>query len=225
MPDNRKFLGVSLKFDEQLIYVEGDEPGRFVQHFTGEVQVWNQNVDDLRAGWFRAIFMDIVSTIDEDYSVFDMFDYDATTFDYYSDLYEANGEVRGNVMHLIYGRHGWKWAPNLLILDRLEILPEHRGKGIGLIALWGLIRWAGVGAGIVAMKPFPLQCEPKPDNETWRARWNALQLDALPKDHDEAAAKLRRYYKRLGFKLLPGSDIMVRSALTELPALTSLYRR
>ena len=54
------------------------------------------------------------------------------------------------------------WNFNLLILDRVEILPKYRGGGVGLLVLTTVIERFGAGAGVVGMKPFPLQLEPSP---------------------------------------------------------------
>src|SRR5687768_5970786 len=40
---------------------------------------------------------------------------------------------------------------NLLILDRVEILPKYRGGGVGLLVLTALIERFGAGAGVVGM--------------------------------------------------------------------------
>ena len=55
---------------------------------------------------------------------------------------------------------------NLLILDRLEIIiPQYRGKKLGLTILHHMIERFSAGASIVAMKPFPLQFEPMKDKD------------------------------------------------------------
>ena len=48
---------------------------------------------------------------------------------------------------------------NFLILDRVELLPKYRGDGVGLLVLRSLIERFGAEAGVVGMKPFPLQLE------------------------------------------------------------------
>lgn len=72
------------------------------------------------------------------------------------------------------------WNFNLLILDRVELLPRYRGNSSGLIVLRSLIERFGAGAGVVGMKPFPLQFEPKASNDSkWRRR---LKLEEFPSD-------------------------------------------
>ena len=56
---------------------------------------------------------------------------------------------------------------SVLVFDRLELLPEARGQGLGLKVLARLISKFGLGCRIAVMKSFPLQLEPeessKPD--------------------------------------------------------------
>lgn len=225
MHDHTEFLGVSLRFDEREVFLDSDEPNRYVHRFHGEVLRLNDDHADDVIGSFQAIYVDVESANDDSTCVFEVFDAAGQSeYDYFKALYTPDGEVLGAVQDLIYGKGNAWWAPNLLILELLEILPAHRGKGIGLVALWGLMRTLGLGAGLVAMMPFPLQCKPKPDDENGKARWDALQLDALPRDKRRATAALRRYYKRLGFKALRGTDYMIRNAMEKLPALESLIR-
>jgi hypothetical protein len=95
------------------------------------------------------------------------------------------------------------WNFNLLILDRVEILPKYRG------------------AGVVGMKPFPLQLEPKEsrDSSGWAKR---LRLDDLPRDEKMAKKKLKRYYGKLGFVEMKSTPFMFRSMAWELPSVEQL---
>jgi hypothetical protein len=91
---------------------------------------------------------------------------------------------------------------DLLILERAEIEPRFRKRGLGLLAVSRTIDLFGVNCGLVAMKPFPLQFR-NYLNPGWR------QPDGL---QDPAAAfriarrKLRQYWSRVGFKRVNGTD-------------------
>lgn len=113
------------------------------------------------------------------------------------------------------------WNFNLLILDRVEILPKYRGGGVGLLVLTALIERFGAGAGVVGMKPFPLQLEPKEsrDSSAWAKR---LRLDDLPRDEKKATKKLKRYYGKLGFVEMKSTPFMFRSMAWELPSVEQL---
>lgn len=95
---------------------------------------------------------------------------------------------------------------NVLILDRLEILPQFRGHGLGAEVIRRLIERFSPGADLVAMKPFPLQLEANPcDQGAWRDK---LQLEGLSRNAARSTSKLRRYYAAIGFKHLRGTQHM-----------------
>ncbi len=96
---------------------------------------------------------------------------------------------------------------NVLIVDRLEILPEFRGKKIGRACLLWCLRQYAHDCGVLALKCFPLQFESAGISErAWRRK---MELGKLSKDRKGSSAKLRKYYGSLGFKALPADDIMV----------------
>ena len=74
-------------------------------------------------------------------------------------------------------------------------------------------------AGVVAIKPFPLQFEQEPSTEGWR---NELQLSNFTKSERTATQKLRRYYRKLGFVGMQGTPLMFRSTTWRLPTIEEL---
>jgi GNAT superfamily N-acetyltransferase len=101
---------------------------------------------------------------------------------------------------------------NILILDRLEILPQFRGRGLGLAVMSDLIKRFSLGAGLVAIKPYPLQFEfhsSDTESRTWRQE---LGLSGLCADEKLATQKLCDYYGRIGFRRLRGTPFMIRAA-------------
>jgi GNAT superfamily N-acetyltransferase len=88
-------------------------------------------------------------------------------------------------------------SADLLILDRIELKPEYRGHGFGLLAARCVIEMFGSRCGLVACKPYPLQFE---GSNRWRppARvWGATRAMR------RARKKLRQYWARLGFQRVP----------------------
>jgi hypothetical protein len=87
---------------------------------------------------------------------------------------------------------------DILILNRIQIRREFRGKKVGLIVLSRLIQVFGAGCGLVLMKPFPLQFENrpyKPSKSDFKGTFSACQK------------KLIEYYSPLGFQRIPRSDV------------------
>lgn len=103
---------------------------------------------------------------------------------------------------------------SVLVFDRLELLPEARGQGLGLKVLERLISKFGLGCRIAVMKSFPLQLEikgsSKPDEFEQR-----MALDAMPGGTDmDVHKRLARYYRRAGFRPVKGTDhLMVKTLI------------
>ena len=84
---------------------------------------------------------------------------------------------------------------DLLIIDCVEVHPKLRGRGIGPSAIDRTIDIFGVGCGLVACKPWPLQFTP-----AFRHNRKALKrLNAPLIGRDDAVRRLRAHWSRLGF--------------------------
>ena len=111
-------------------------------------------------------------------------------------------------------------SPNMLILDRMEILPKYRRMGIGLHALRCLQRQFSTGCGIVVMKPFPLQFEQGgPEKNMHEPEFVRFGLGDFDRNQKRATAKLRAYYARLGFVRVPRTEFMVADPYLPVPPL------
>lgn len=104
---------------------------------------------------------------------------------------------------------------DFLILERAEIEPRFRKRGLGLLAVSRTIDLFGANCGLVAMMPFPLQFR------------NYLNPGWCPPDglQDPAAAfriarrKLRQYWSRVGFKRVIGTDYCALCPVNDRPSL------
>jgi hypothetical protein len=85
---------------------------------------------------------------------------------------------------------------DFLILDRAEIEPAFRKRGLGLLLISRAIDVFGGNCGLVAMKPFPLQFGGYRD-PGWRAPEGVADPIA---ELRVARQKLCRYWERPGFK-------------------------
>lgn len=102
---------------------------------------------------------------------------------------------------------------NMLIIDRLELLPTYRGRGFGLKCMDAYIRHLSAGCRIAAIKPFPLQFEPAGRTaDEWR---DALAFKSLSRDKRASTKRLKQHYGQLGFTHVPRTDLMVRDLYEE----------
>lgn len=104
---------------------------------------------------------------------------------------------------------------NALILDRIELLPEHRGRRLGLAIAWRLIDTFEPGCGLVVCEPFPMQFGGPGEDADWRAR---MRADTLAGTKELARAKLAGYWSRLGFKPIPGTKYLALNLSLQRPS-------
>jgi len=209
-----EWSNVLLEWHSADVCVVPDDPSDFIYETTGRMVT---RADDVRTliGKFRLYYVDIESAFNDGVPVHDVFDTYAETFEIYQALFDADSiEPRERVLRLLeYEVH----ELNVLILDRLEILPAFRGSRLGLAVMKAIIRRFSAGVGLVAIKPFPLQFEHEPTDEREREWRAALRLTDLPRVERLATTKLCAYYQRLGFVRLRGTPFMVRSVSTRIP--------
>ena len=82
---------------------------------------------------------------------------------------------------------------NILYLDRIEILPEYRGKGYGKLITKDILLRLNSSYGIAILKAFPLQLEVSHPNSS-------------KQDSNIAKKQLYNFYKKMGFKRYKRSE-------------------
>lgn len=194
---------------------ESGEPDDFIYETSGDLL--SVDADDARSlvGKFRIYYVDVGRAVDEGMPVFDVFDSYSHTVGYYDAIFGAKSpDFSDRLMKLLnYDVVG----SNVLILDRLEVLPQYRRRGVGLRIMRNMMKRFGGGAAVVAIKPFPLQFEVEPSNEDERKWRTELGLGQLPKNEPVATKKLRDYYGRLGFLRVSRTPFMVRATAWAMP--------
>jgi GNAT superfamily N-acetyltransferase len=199
----RTVSGVDIQFSSSTS--TWDEIEDYATCIDGTISCLEESRKDRLVGKVRLFYLDMGATAETNISVFDLFDIRSQTAPFYRALIDHE---TGNFKSDLEGILGEDIIGlNVLIVDRLEILPEFRGKKIGLECLRRCLQQYARDCGVVALKCFPLQFEHKGISEpAWRRK---MQIGKLSKDHERSSTKLRKYYGSLGFKTLPGNDIMV----------------
>jgi GNAT superfamily N-acetyltransferase len=137
-----------------------DDLHDFLYEVCGEIVYYSDGDQDLlTAGRFRIYYVNFQLAEQFRVNPFEILDLYQQTNDYAHVILDSNKAPFSTRLEELLDHEIWGF--NLLILDRIEILPEYRGHGIGLLTLISLIQRFGEGAGVVGMKPFPLQFEPK----------------------------------------------------------------
>jgi len=184
----------------------GDEIEDFATFIEGTISCYDEMSDeDKLVGKVRLFYLDKGAILETNIGLFDLFDIRGETEPFYSALIDHVTQEFKSDLEEILG--DYIIDLNLLIIDRIEILPEFRGNNIGLECLRRCLQQHAHGCGVVALKCFPLQFEGGGfDDPAWRRK---MQLGKLSKDPKRSLAKLKKYYAALGFKIIPGTDFMV----------------
>ena len=97
---------------------------------------------------------------------------------------------------------------NILYLDRIEILPEYRGKGYGRLITKDILLRLNSSYGIAILKAFPLQLETShPNPSKQKNEWNTkMNFKQMRQDSNIAKKQLYNFYKEMGFKRYKRSE-------------------
>lgn len=96
---------------------------------------------------------------------------------------------------------------NILVKERLEILPEYRHRGYGKIVRAILRSFFDGCYGVEVLHSFPLQLELFDNHRGWRSE---LDYDAMEMDEKKAIQSLNRCYKKDGYKQYKRTQIFYR---------------
>lgn len=209
-----------LHFEASSACLEAIEPKDFFYETRGKIVTLDESDQETLVGKFCLYYADVDNAYDGGFEPLEVLDTYSHTVDYFSSIYGPSGiEFSEKLLHLLnYDVFG----NNSLIFDRLEVLPRYRRQNLGLIIMRRLMQRFSLGAGVAAIKPFPLQFEHEPSTER-DGRWrNELQLSNFTKSERTATQKLRRYYRKLGFVGMQGTPFMFRSTTWRLPTIEEL---
>jgi GNAT superfamily N-acetyltransferase len=182
----------------------------------GELVVYldtDDHADDngRRAGTTRLFVLNADAAEKDDVDLCELLDRRSETAAFISLIGEEPGNFSAGVYRLL--NEEVIFCRNLLLLDRLEILPEFRGQELGLKFMKAAITRFGLGCRLAVLKPFPLQFEGKMGTVPVG---RSGQVVRRPPADRMAAAKLRsgteklmKYYARAGFVALSGSELMI----------------
>lgn len=90
---------------------------------------------------------------------------------------------------------------NILFLDRIEILPEYRGKDYGRYITKDILLRLNGSYGLAILKAFPLQKEINhPESSEEEKEWaSKMKFNEMVQDGDIAKKQLYNFYKKMGF--------------------------
>lgn len=119
-------------------------------------------------------------------------------------LYDVLDAVFNFDMHRIRDRFS-QLSPtsNVFVIERMAITQKFRGQNIGRNLVTDIAVRFGFGSALIALMCFPLQFE---SSFIEAEKIDPFQIKSLGTEIDKSTNKLLRYYKSLGFSLIPQSN-------------------
>jgi hypothetical protein len=100
-----------------------------IYDYSGEVRIWREAAEDQLAGRFFAYYVDVAQAVNEGHSLFELMDeHSDSAAGYFESIFGDNEPDFSDDVTDILGDNISR--ENLLVLDRLELLPHVRGRNI-----------------------------------------------------------------------------------------------
>lgn len=178
------------------------QPDDYICEVSGQITCTEtENGIDTIAGTVQGYIIQVDRIINDGESLFDACDaHSQTVHNYSCVLFDFRS---GGLKRAIERQFNLVGAGDILILDKIEVLPAHRGHGLGLAAACSFLDTFENGCCLAVGEPYPMQFKEMTREHTeWCAK---MGVDAFVGDEEHATAKLRAYWSRLGFKKIRGS--------------------
>lgn len=191
------FIRFSIQVD-----TEDPEPSRVVRKIDGIVFDYAEGSERERElGKVRAFQLLVGLARERQESIYDAMDsISDDTAECYAAVFDEDSAEWNSVVRELYS--DGPMGSDLLLIDRIDLKDEHRGKGIGVKVVREVIDTFGLHCGLVVCKPFPLQY----------AGWAEKVPAAAQKEREfesrrvEAFARVAEFWTRCEFVKLPGSE-------------------
>jgi len=202
MEEEEFHYGISAQVSLRLF---GDDGERWVTPIKGFINFYDDEGEQLQVGRISFFHIDLNSATENGWGSFDVLDHDQSTAPFIDIIQSIEDDDYDSFEHLFDD-----WSSNILVADRIEILPEHRNNGITAKVFDQMVRLFGSDCSLLLLKAFPLQHEPRRgdtygDISDWQ---KSLALENFETDQSSALEHLTSYYERIGFTKFKTDGIM-----------------
>ena len=230
---NSRLGHLHFSFDQYSKHAIVDEPEEYLRPISGFVEFcivdhhdksheWKQEQRKV-AGRFATSYIDVDQSLVDGVKLYGLMGtYSADTAEVYETLFDPHtDELRKDVKELL----GDVPFRNILVINKVEILPSYRGMGIGLATIWNLIRRDSAGCGIVALKAFPFQFRARRLSYLEESDWDKkMGYDPYSQTMEFAHEKLLFHLMRLGFKRIGDRGVVALSTSMQNPIPQEIHR-
>jgi len=205
MKNNTNFSEALFQFRYTMESFDGCEgPEKYLNHYA--LEIWQGDEEGrptILAGKGDLYNIRIEAALNGDEEILDLFDYQASLLDLGNAIFDFKEEkLKKDVMnfcsHKIY-------IPNIFFINRLELLPQFRGHGLGKKVVRDICHRFACTSELFVSKAFPLQFESKVIQcpESWDEQ---MEFQRLEQDEEKATYKLYSYYQSLDFSNILKND-------------------
>ncbi len=190
---------IEIEIKEKIYYFGEDELdayNKYYKTYDGRaVFVNGRKKKEIAKFWLYLINGDLAQA--EDQKIEELIDTYMEEFNEYTKPIYKDGHIKDEYVN-------FGLSNNTLILHWLEIYPEFRGKGFGELIVAKIVSTFYSQIGAIVLYPFPLQYTMEVDG---KKKW--MSKMKLPKklSEDEALKKVKKFWKSLGFRKIPKSDV------------------
>lgn len=154
--------------------------------------------EDAKIGFLELHHYNVSQAMNRGFNIYDTFDRSIDTFEMGTTIIDPK---TGMVLDSIAAQLGDTFHFNILVIQRMGIYPQWRGKGYGKEMIDFLKKSYAGKAGYIFLKCFPWQCEFATKKDPSKLV-DDMQLILFEQDYKKAQAKLKKYYKSCGFVAL-----------------------
>jgi GNAT superfamily N-acetyltransferase len=177
-----------------------DEPSDYISIYDGHINAkvssrTNWDIDVRKVGKIQIYIIERSRSEDDGEPIFDVMDsLTSDSFDCFETLFDQKTNDYQEKVKKLQDENRI-FMPDMMLINRVEIDPEYRGKGIAKEAVLRVIKKLGTSCDLITCKPFP------------------IQYSRTAKDHPvafrAARTKVREFWKKVGFVRVPATDYYV----------------
>lgn len=205
----KEYIDIKFKYEFES-YIGEIEGSRYIQDINAFIIKTDEyGNDEMVIGKGNIKLLLLEQAINDHYDVFEVFDTYEYTMRIGSMIYDFdNCEIKEDLQKKLYGDEVML-NPNICIYERMTILPDYRGLGIGKKFVKDKYNFFSSACGLIVMQPYPLQLEAVGPSGRTDEFERSMNYEELEKDSKKAFKSLTDFYKRIGYISVRGyKDLM-----------------